>query len=47
LSANATRSATARRGGVGFPRGGSMGGMRGASGGRRSRSHMFHPYSRW
>jgi hypothetical protein len=47
VSANVTRSAVARQGGVGFPRGGNMAGLRGTPGGRRSRSQMFHPYRRW
>jgi hypothetical protein len=47
VTANATRSADAWRGGAGFTRGGSMAGSRGTPGGRRSRSHMFHPYRRW
>jgi hypothetical protein len=47
VTANTTRSV--RRGGVGvgLTRGGCAAGSRGTPGGRRSRSHMFHPYRRW
>jgi hypothetical protein len=47
VTATVTRTAVARRGGVGFNRGGSMAGSRGTPGGRRARSQMFHPYRRW
>ncbi len=46
-TASIPRSVSAQRGSVNHLRGGSVRGMRGAHSGRRSRSHMFHPYRRW
>ncbi len=47
LTVNVARSVQARPVGGSYTCGGSFGGMRGVTTGRRSRSQKYHPYRRW